>query len=67
MPAQVVSGAASAAQRAGQSVVALLKNLMVIVSLMFYLLYAGRTPAAASWRSPGTRRSGASSRRSSKT
>jgi predicted PurR-regulated permease PerM len=41
VPAQVMSGAASAAQRAGQSVVALLGNLMVIVFLMFFLLYAG--------------------------
>ena len=41
MPAQVMSGAASAAQRAGQSLVALAGNLMVVVFLMFFLLYAG--------------------------
>ena len=41
VPAQVMNGAASAAQRAGQSIVALAGNLMVIVFLMFFLLYAG--------------------------
>ena len=41
VPAQVMSGAASAAQRAGQSLVALVGNLMVVVFLMFFLLHAG--------------------------
>jgi predicted PurR-regulated permease PerM len=41
MPAQVMSGAASAAQQAGQSLVALAGNFMVVVFMMFFLLYAG--------------------------
>ena len=41
VPAQVMNGAASAAQRAGQSLVALAGNAMVVVFLMFFLLYAG--------------------------
>jgi predicted PurR-regulated permease PerM len=41
VPAQVLNGAASAAQRAGQSLAALLGNVMVVVFLMFFLLYAG--------------------------
>jgi len=41
VPTQMMSGAAAAAQRAGQSVVALLGTLMVIVFLMFFVLYAG--------------------------
>jgi predicted PurR-regulated permease PerM len=36
-----MDGAASAARRAGQSLVALAGNLMVVVFLMFFLLHAG--------------------------